>query len=77
MIEYNYMDWKTWSDKPYNNGTTFSGYGDQFGAIYPQQGWQCPVCLKVYSPSMSMCITDHVNMTTVTTTSTDAKKEKD
>jgi hypothetical protein len=22
----------------------------------PQQGWQCPVCFKVYSPTTQMCL---------------------
>lgn len=28
--------------------------GDQFH--YVQQGWQCPCCKRVYSPTTSMCM---------------------
>jgi len=50
--------------------------GDFFYQQLPQQGWQCPVCLKVYSPSTPMCFTNHNNMTTLTTTATTKKPKK-
>jgi hypothetical protein len=36
-------------------------------AIPIQQGWQCPVCGQVYSPSVAACWTDHRKMTVTTT----------
>jgi hypothetical protein len=48
------------------NNFQYSGYVH----VMPQQGWQCPVCLKVYSPVTAMCWTDHTQATTTVTTAT-------
>ena len=29
--------------------------GDYNWYVTPQQGWQCPVCLRVYAPFMPVC----------------------
>lgn len=39
------------------------GYG-----LFVNQGWQCPICQRVYSPSTLLCF--YCGNTTVTTTST-------
>lgn len=28
---------------------------DNFNGIFAQQGWQCPICKRVYSPFTQMC----------------------
>lgn len=33
---------------------------------FVSSGWQCPVCGRVYAPSVAICFTDH-NQPTVTT----------
>lgn len=35
------------------------------------QGWQCPICKRVYSPTTPMCTYCGGEQKTVTTTSTD------
>ena len=35
---------------------------------YPTQGWQCPCCKKVYSPTTTMCFTCGQQGTTTTAT---------
>jgi ribosomal protein S27AE len=37
---------------------------------FTQQGWECPKCGKVYSPSTPMCLTCPQKTTTITTTGT-------
>ena len=37
---------------------------------FASQGWQCPICKRVYSPSTAMCFNCPNNGTTVTTGST-------
>lgn len=39
--------------------------GDYFN--FPQQGWQCPVCKRVYSPTVTMCFTCPSTFTTTYT----------
>lgn len=36
---------------------------------FPRQGWQCPVCSKVYSPDVPSCFTCGQNMTVTCTDS--------
>lgn len=36
------------------NPTQTSGFPEQLPSA--QQGWQCPVCKRVYSPLTSMCL---------------------
>lgn len=31
-------------------------YYGNYGNIFAQQGWQCPICGRVYSPSTPMCL---------------------
>ena len=39
---------------------------------FAQQGWQCPICKRVYSPSTPMCwYCGNGKQTTVTSTGTD------
>ena len=39
---------------------------------FAQQGWQCPICKRVYSPFTSMCwYCGNGKQTTVTSTGTD------
>jgi len=40
---------------------------------YPQQGWQCPCCKKVYNPTISMCFTCGQQSTTTPGTSGSAE----
>ena len=35
--------------------------------MFAPQGWQCPICKRVYSPTMPMCFTCGNNETTVAT----------
>lgn len=28
---------------------------DNFNGLFAQQGWQCPICKRVYSPFTQMC----------------------
>ena len=35
---------------------------------YAQQGWQCPICKRVYSPTTPMCFYCGQESKTVTTT---------
>ena len=37
------------------------------------QGWQCPICKRVYSPSTSFCLFCGAETTVTTTSSTDIK----
>ena len=37
---------------------------------FVQQGWQCPICKRIYSPTTTMCYYCNQD-TTITTTSTD------
>ena len=39
----------TWS------GSTHTGRADYFYSLAVPQGWQCPVCGRVYSPTTPMC----------------------
>lgn len=39
-----------------------------FETAFAQQGWQCPVCGRVYSPSTTMCL--YCNNNTERTAST-------
>lgn len=41
-----------------------------FEKIPPQQGWQCPICGRVYSPTTAMCFYCGNEETTSTTTYT-------
>jgi len=34
---------------------------------FPEQGWQCPICKRVYAPSVPMCF--YCGNTRITTTS--------
>ena len=36
---------------------------------FVQQGWQCPICKRIYSPTTTMCY--YCNQDTITTSSTD------
>lgn len=29
---------------------------DNFNGLFAQQGWQCPICKRVYSPFTQMCL---------------------
>jgi hypothetical protein len=43
---------------PYNwNPTVNFPYYPYSPPVYVQQGWQCPVCQKVYAPFMPICST--------------------
>lgn len=42
---------------------------DIFDNMFVQQGWQCPICRRVYSPSTVMCLYCG-HQTTITTTTT-------
>lgn len=46
-----------------NNLTLFEG-------IFAQQGWQCPICKRVYSPTTLMCLYCGNHEETITTTTT-------
>ena len=37
---------------------------------YPQQGWQCPICKRVYSPSTPCCLSCGGESVTFTSNST-------
>ena len=39
-----------------------------FNENFAQQGWQCPICGRVYSPTTPMCYYCGANSHTVTTT---------
>ena len=39
-----------------------------FGKELVEQGWQCPVCKRIYAPSTSMCLYCGGNMKAKTTT---------
>lgn len=55
----------TWINQPYIPGWWPGG-------SYPaQQGWQCPCCRRVYSPTTAMCFT--CGSTTVTSGSETVK----
>lgn len=41
-----------------------------FEAPFAPQGWQCPICHRVYSPMTMMCLYCAPSQTTVTTTGT-------
>lgn len=38
--------------------------------FFAQQGWQCPICKRVYSPTTSMCFYCGNTETVITTTTT-------
>ena len=39
-----------------------------FNTNFAAQGWQCPICKRVYAPFMSMCT--HCGIDEITTTTT-------
>ena len=43
---------------------------------FAQQGWQCPICKRVYSPSTPCCFTCGAEGRTTTNTSTDWVKNQ-
>ena len=49
--------------KPYDRVLVFEG-------TFAQQGWQCPICKRVYSPTTLMCLYcgNYEETTTTTTT---------
>lgn len=47
----------------------WDGYSDGFA----QQGWQCPVCKRVYSPTTPMCL--YCGHGTITSTTSDPARE--
>ena len=46
-----------------------------FGKEFVQQGWQCPICKRVYAPSVPMCF--YCGNTRITTTSDTKLEEND
>ena len=42
-----------------------------FSSPEPQQGWQCPVCRRVYAPWMAQCLTCGGERKTYTTSNTE------
>lgn len=43
---------------------------------FAQQGWQCPICKRVYSPLTMMCYYCGAECTIKTSTSTEYKEEE-
>jgi hypothetical protein len=42
----------------------------------PRQGWQCPVCKRVYAPDFPMCVQCGPKRTTTITTSSPVKMQE-
>jgi hypothetical protein len=53
-----------------------AGKGGGMSTIFAQQGWQCPTCLRVYSPTTGMCYYCPPKVTTSDTTSPAPKPER-
>lgn len=47
--------------------------GSAFNGLFGQQGWQCPICKRVYSPHTFMCYFCG-NQETVASTGTEYKQ---
>ena len=66
-----------WHSKHFNCGVTA---GNEQGYLYqfiPQQGWICPLCGRVYSPTTMMCYYCGNYETTISSGRTDDSEEKE
>lgn len=53
-----------------NNNITTGGNGYSWSQMPPQQGWQCPVCGRIMSPTTPFCPCEGQGRTTLTSTGT-------
>lgn len=44
-----------------------TGNHEYYSINYAQQGWQCPLCKRVYNPTIPECLYCNNNETTLTT----------
>lgn len=56
-----------------------TGNHEYYSINYAQQGWQCPLCKRIYSPTIPECLHCNNNETTLTTTTENLEllKEED
>jgi len=65
----NFMMWRiSGAERKWGVASHGCNTSDYMDNMPPQQGWQCPVCGRVYAPWMSECTHCGNEVSTVTTT---------